>query len=71
MRTKTTHRAGLGDVKALCVAPDNKIDEAQGLRSSSWPAAQAVAIVLLALLFAYGFLRLILVLVFPRAVPMH
>lgn len=71
MRTKTTYRAGLGDVKALCVEPDDEIDEAQGARSARWTAAQAVATVLLALLFAYGFLRLILVLVFPRTVPAH
>ncbi|NYH20000.1 hypothetical protein [Paraburkholderia bryophila] len=69
MRTQTTVHAGLRDAKAM-TRPTGEETNTSRLRPR-WVALLAITVIPLSMLFVWGFLHLILVLVFPRPVIAH
>ena len=66
------YSAGIGDLKNLAGQRSREGNAQKPDRVvSRWTPARAIASLLGALLFAWGFIHLILVLVFPRASPLH
>lgn len=69
MQTQTTVHAGLRDAKAM-TRPAGEETTAPRHRSR-WIMLLAIATIPLSMLFVWGFLHLILVLVFPRPAIAH
>ncbi|PQV46627.1 hypothetical protein [Paraburkholderia sp. BL21I4N1] len=69
MRTQTTVHAGLRDAKAMTRPMGEETNTPP--RRSHWITLLAIATIPLSMLFVWGFLHLILVLVFPGPVIAH